>query len=393
MTYQKLELDPTHPVLSWAGHDLAPAETKMAKNVASLPFVFKHVALMPDVHLGKGALVGSVIATKEAIIPAAVGVDLGCGMMAIQTPFMGEKLDGKLKKIRLDLEAQIPVGFEENKQISKDASNWQGWQDFGQLHRGVGGLENKALRQLGSLGGGNHFIEICVDTENRVWLMLHSGSRNVGNKLAQCHIDTAKDLAKLADLSLPDRDLAYFVAGTVEFAAYWRDLQWAQDYAKMNREVMMSRVIQTIDKHLNGGKKSKPLLVVNCHHNYAEKEIHFDEEVYVTRKGAVRAQTSDYGIIPGSMGTKSYIVKGKGNADSFCSCSHGAGRIMSRSMAKNTYTLDDLIAQTSGVECRKDPELLDEIPAAYKPIDRVMANQADLVEVIATLKQVICIKG
>jgi tRNA-splicing ligase RtcB (3'-phosphate/5'-hydroxy nucleic acid ligase) len=368
MTYQELEIDTPKPVFSWAGHDLAQAETKMAKNVASLPFVFKHVALMPDVHLGKGALVGSVIATKNAIIPAAVGVDLGCGMIAIQTPFTGEKLDGKLKKIRLDLEAQIPVGFEENKQISKDASNWQGWRNFAQLHRGVRGLENKATRQLGSLGGGNHFIEVCIDTENCVWLMLHSGSRNIGNKLAQCHIDTAKDLAKLADTRLPDRDLAYFVSGTPEFAAYWRDLQWAQDYAKTNRDVMMARFMQVIDRHLNGGKKSKPLLVINCHHNYAEKEIHFDEEVYVTRKGAVRARVEDYGIIPGSMGTKSYIVKGKGNAASFCSCSHGAGRIMSRSMAKNTYILDDLIAQTAGVECRKDTELLDEIPAAYKSL-------------------------
>jgi tRNA-splicing ligase RtcB (3'-phosphate/5'-hydroxy nucleic acid ligase) len=393
MTYQELEINTFTPVLSWAGHDLAQPETKMAKNVASLPFVFKHVALMPDVHLGKGALVGSVIATKEAIIPAAVGVDIGCGMMAIQTPFKGEKLDGKLKKIRLDLEAQIPVGFEENKQITKDATNWQGWQGFAELHKGVSGLENKAMRQLGSLGGGNHFIEVCIDTENKVWLMLHSGSRNIGNKLAQCHIDTAKDLAKLADLSLPDRDLAYFVAGTPEFAAYWRDLQWAQDYARTNRDVMMARFMRIMEQHLNGGKKMKPLLSINCHHNYAEKEIHFGEEVYVTRKGAVRAQKEDYGIIPGSMGTKSYIVKGKGNAQSFCSCSHGAGRIMSRSMAKNTYTLDDLIAQTSGVECRKDTELLDEIPAAYKLIDKVMENQSDLVEVVATLKQVVCIKG
>jgi len=310
MTYQELEIDTPTSVLSWAGHDLGQQETKMAKNVASLPFVFKHVALMPDVHLGKGALVGSVIATKEAIIPAAVGVDIGCGMIAIQTPFKGEKLDGKLKKIRLDLEAQIPVGFEENKQITKDATNWQGWQDFGELHKGVSGLENRAMRQLGSLGGGNHFIEVCIDTENKVWLMLHSGSRNIGNKLAQCHIETAKDLARLANLSLPDRDLAYFVAGTPEFAAYWRDLQWAQDYARTNRDVMMARFMRVMEQHLNGGKKMKPLLTINCHHNYAEKETHFGEEVYVTRKGAVRAQKEDYGIIPGSMGTKSYIVKG-----------------------------------------------------------------------------------
>jgi tRNA-splicing ligase RtcB (3'-phosphate/5'-hydroxy nucleic acid ligase) len=393
MTFQELTLDTSTPVLSWAGHELAQAETKMAKNVASLPFVFKHVALMPDVHLGKGALVGSVIATKDAIIPAAVGVDIGCGMTAVQTPFSEQQLDGKLKKIRLNLEAQIPVGFEENKQLSKDVTNWQGWQDFNELHRGVRGLEIRAERQLGSLGGGNHFIEVCIDTNSKVWLMLHSGSRNVGNKLAQCHMDTAKDLAKLAETSLPDRDLAYFVAGTPEFAAYWRDLQWAQDYAKANRDVMMSRSLRVIEQHLGGGKKIKPLLAIDCHHNYAEREVHFGEEVYITRKGAVRARTEDYGIIPGSMGAKSYIVKGKGNAQSFCSCSHGAGRIMSRSKAKNTYTLDDLLVQTAGVECRKDAELIDEIPAAYKPIDLVMANQSDLVEVVATLKQVICIKG
>jgi tRNA-splicing ligase RtcB (3'-phosphate/5'-hydroxy nucleic acid ligase) len=393
MTYQQLEIDTPTPVLSWAGHDLERQETKMAINVASLPFVFKHVALMPDVHLGKGALVGSVIATKDAIVPAAVGVDVGCGMSAIQTPFMRSQLDGKLKKIRLDLEAQIPVGFEENKNITKDASNWQGWKDFKELHRGVKGLENKAIRQLGSLGGGNHFIEVCIDTEDRVWLMLHSGSRNIGNKLAQCHIDTAKNLAKLAEINLADRDLAYFVTNTPEFDAYWRDLQWAQSYAKINRDVMMSRFMRVMEQHLNGGKKMKPLRSIDCHHNYAEKEIHFEEEVYVTRKGAVRAQTDDYGIIPGSMGSKSYIVKGKGNAASFCSCSHGAGRIMSRSMARNTYTLDDLISQTAGVECRKDTEIIDEIPSAYKSIDEVMKNQADLVEVIATLKQVLCIKG
>ncbi len=393
MTYQQLAIDSANPVLSWAGHELAQPELKMAKNVAGLPFVFKHVALMPDVHLGKGALVGSVIATTNAIVPAAVGVDIGCGMMAVQTPFVAAQLDGKLKQIRLDLEAQIPVGFEENQQVAKDVTNWQGWRDFGELHRGVRGLQNRAMRQLGSLGGGNHFIEVCVDTDLHVWLMLHSGSRNIGNKLAQCHMDTAKDLAKLAQIDLPDRDLAYFVAGTAEFEAYWRDLQWAQAYARTNREVMMARLVRTIERHLGGGKKTKPLLTIDCHHNYAEREVHFGADVYVTRKGAVRARREDYGIIPGSMGAKSYIVTGKGNAQSFCSCSHGAGRLMSRSAAKNTYTLDDLLVQTAGIECRKDAEIIDEIPAAYKPIDRVMANQSDLVEVVATLKQVICIKG
>ena len=393
MPYEKLEISTPKPVLSWANHSLGSDETKMAKNVASLPFVFKHVALMPDVHLGKGALVGSVVATKDAVIPAAVGVDVGCGMSAIKTPFVAEQLEGKLKQIRLDIEAAIPVGFNENKDVEKAVANWQGWRDFKELHSGVQRLEGKSMKQMGSLGGGNHFIEVCLDTENSVWLMLHSGSRHIGNMLAQNHISTAKQLAKLTSVSLPDPDLAYFVAGTPEFTAYWRDLQWAQDYARFNRDVMMARFQRIVEKHLAGGKPTKPLLSVNCHHNYAEKEVHFGEDVYVTRKGAVRAREEDYGIIPGSMGTKSFIVKGKGNHDSYCSCSHGAGRLMSRSKAKKHFSLDDLVEQTQGIECRKDEGVLDEIPGAYKPIDEVMANQSDLVEVVATLKQVVCVKG
>lgn len=393
MPYEQLKISTPSPVLSWANHALGSEETKMAKNVASLPFVFKHVALMPDVHLGKGALVGSVVATREALMPAAVGVDIGCGMAAIKTPFVADKLEGKFKKIRLDLEAAIPVGFNENKDIEKSVTNWQHWADFKELHRGVQDLKGKAMRQMGSLGGGNHFIEVCIDTENQVWLMLHSGSRNIGNVLAQCHISTAKELAKMTKTSLPDPDLAYFVAGTPEFQAYWRDLQWAQNYARVNRDVMMARFKRIVEKHLAGGKPTKALLEVNCHHNYAEKEVHFGEDVYVTRKGAVRAREEDYGIIPGSMGTKSFIVKGKGNHDSYCSCSHGAGRQMSRSKAKKHFSLDDLIEQTQGIECRKDEGVLDEIPGAYKPIDEVMNNQSDLVEVVATLKQVVCVKG
>lgn len=393
MAYEKLKLSTPAPVLSWANHELGPEETKMAKNVASLPFVFKHVALMPDVHLGKGALVGSVVATKDAILPAAVGVDIGCGMCAVKTPFTAAQLEGKLKQIRLEIEAAIPVGFNENKDVDKTVSNWQGWREFKDLHSGVQHLESKALKQMGSLGGGNHFIEVCLDAEDQVWLMLHSGSRNIGNMLAQRHIETAKELMKLSQTKLPDPELSYFVQGTHEFQAYWHDLQWAQHYAKFNRDVMMARFQRIVEKHLAGGKPTKPLLQVNCHHNYAEKEVHFGEDVYVTRKGAVRAREEDYGIIPGSMGAKSYIVKGKGNCDSYCSCSHGAGRLMSRNKAKNTYTLDDLIQQTQGIECRKDEGVLDEIPAAYKPIDQVMENQSDLVEVVATLKQVVCVKG
>ncbi|MEH2196558.1 MAG: RtcB family protein [Nostoc sp.] len=316
-----------------------------------------------------------------------------CGMSAIKTSFTAEQLEGKLKKIRLDIEATIPTGFNENKDVEKSVINWQHWDNFKDLHRGVQDLQSKAMRQMGSLGGGNHFIEVCLDTENQVWLMLHSGSRNIGNKLAQCHIHTARELAKMAGNKLPDPDLAHFVAGTPEFQAYWHDLQWSQNYARVNRDVMMARFKHIVEKHLVGGKATKPLLQVNCHHNYAEKEVHFDEDVYVTRKGAVRAQTEDYGIIPGSMGAKSFIVKGKGNAHSFCSCSHGAGRLMSRNKAKNVYTLDDLIEQTQGVECRKDEGVLDEIPGAYKSIEKVMENQADLVEVVATLKQVLCVKG
>ncbi|CAC5341634.1 MULTISPECIES: RtcB family protein [Planktothrix] len=393
MPYETLNLSSPKPVLSWANHDLGSAETKMAKNVASLPFVFKHVALMPDVHLGKGALVGSVIATKEAIIPAAVGVDIGCGMCAIKLPFIAEQMEGKLKKIRQEIEAAIPVGFDQNKHIEKAVTNWQGWREFKDLHSKVQNLESKAIKQMGSLGGGNHFIELCLDEENNVWLMLHSGSRHIGNMLAQNHIDTAKNLAKLAELKLPDPDLAYFVSGTPEFVAYWNDLQWAQHYAKFNRDIMMARFKRIVETAVAGGKPTKALLEVNCHHNYSEKEVHFGEEVYVTRKGAVRAAEQDYGIIPGSMGAKSFIVKGKGNHDSYCSCSHGSGRLMSRSKAKKTFTLDDLIQQTEGVECRKDTGIIDEIPGAYKSIDEVMKQQSDLVEVVATLKQILCVKG
>ena len=393
MPYKKLDLSTNKPILSWAKGELSSQETQMAKNTASLPFVYKHVSLMPDVHLGKGALVGSVIATKDAVIPAAVGVDIGCGMAALKMPFEQKQLEGKLKKIRSDLESAIPVGFNQNKNLEKSVVNWQGWRDFKELHSGVQRLEDKALKQMGSLGSGNHFIELCLDTEGQVWLMLHSGSRHIGNQLAQCHIGTAKELAKLADSKLPDLDLAYFVAGTPEFAAYWRDLQWAQNYARFNRDVMMVRFQRIVEKHLAGGKATKPILSVNCHHNYAERETHFGEDVYVTRKGAVRAQKEDYGIIPGSMGAKSFIVKGKGNHDSFCSCSHGAGRLMSRSKAKRQFSVDDVVKQTEGVECRKDRGVIDEIPAAYKPIEEVIDRQTDLVEVVATLKQVVCVKG
>lgn len=368
----------------------------MVQNMANLPCIFKHIALMPDAHLGKGAMVGSVIATKDAIIPAAVGVDIGCGMMARKLPFKASALEGKLAALRHAIEAKIPVGFEGNQHIEKGVDQWKGWKRFSRLHEGVQKKQKKAVSQLGSLGGGNHFIEVCIDPEQKdpdIWLMLHSGSRHIGNAIATCHIQTAKQLHKLMDLKVPDPDLSYFVQGTKEFNAYWQDLQWAQQYAFQNREIMMERLMKIIAKSLNAGQPFEVEISVNCHHNYASLEYHFGEEVFVTRKGAVAAGAGTYGIIPGSMGSKSYIVKGKGNAASFQSCSHGAGRTMSRNQAKKHFTLKDLETQTAGVECRKDRGVLDEIPAAYKDIDEVMAAQTDLVEITACLKQVLCVKG
>ncbi|MDJ0588726.1 MAG: RtcB family protein [Pleurocapsa sp. MO_226.B13] len=270
-----------------------------------------------------------------------------CGMAAVKMPFTGDRVEGKLKKIRHQIERSIPVGRWGNKNIEKNVTNWQGWRDFKELHPGVQDLNNKALQQMGSLGGGNHFIELCLDTDNYVWLMLHSGSRHIGNKLAQCHISTGKKLAQLANLSLPDPDLAYFVAGTPEFEAYWRDLQWAQDYARFNRDVMMGRFKKIVEEFVTGGKETKPLLSVNCHHNYAEKEVHFGEDIYVTRKGAVRARKEDYGIIPGSMGTKSYIVKGKGNHDSYCSCFIGETQVLTN---KGLMLIKDVYDSAESIE-------------------------------------------
>ena len=328
---------------------------------------------MPDVHLGKDALVGSVIATKDAVIPAAVGVDIGCGMAALQLPFKQRHLEGKLKKIRSDIEAAIPVGRAQNKDIEKAVTNWQGWQDFKELHSGVQRLDDKALKQMGSLGGGNHFIELCIDTEENVWLMLHSGSRHIGNQLAQCHIGTAKELAKLADNKLPDPDLAYFVSGTEEFAAYWQDLQWAQDYARFNRDVMMARFQRIVEKHLAGGKATKPILSVNCHHNYAEQETHFGKSVYVTRKGAVRARKEDYGIIPGSMGAKSFIVKGKGNHDSFCSCFVGETKVLTD---RGLMTVKDVYGRAEEVSLISYNEQTRKFEA--KPIVDCSAREAEV---------------
>jgi tRNA-splicing ligase RtcB (3'-phosphate/5'-hydroxy nucleic acid ligase) len=392
MPYEKLNVGGAkQDILSWAGHGFSIEEQTMLRNVSRLPCLFKHVALMPDAHLGKGSMVGSVLATKEAVIPATVGVDIGCGMMAVKTPFQSGILDGKLKDLRLAIEETIPVGFKSYKESVDESSYWEGWNDFRDLHDGVQGLKAKAMKQLGTLGGGNHFIEVCLDTENSVWLMLHSGSRNIGKELAERHINTAKGLWRLSELPAPD--LAYFIQGSREFTAYWKDLKWAQAFAMKNREIMMARLLQVFNKMFNHRQAFRPELTVNCHHNYVALERHYGEEVFVTRKGAINADQGVFGIIPGSMGARSFIVQGRGAAESFNSCSHGAGRKMSRGAAKRAFNKDDLARQTTGVECRKDVGVLDEIPGAYKDIKQVMKNQSDLVKIVAEIKQVVCVKG
>jgi tRNA-splicing ligase RtcB len=392
MPYHKLPIGGAHAeILSWANHEFSHEEQSMLRNVSRLPCLFKHVALMPDAHLGKGSMVGSVVATKDAVIPATVGVDIGCGMMAVKTPFKSGILDGRLKDLRHAIEENIPVGFNDYRDPVTESGGWVGWEHFGDLHQGVHDRKAKAMKQLGTLGGGNHFIEVCLDTENFVWLMLHSGSRNIGKELADRHISTAKSLWQLSELPAPD--LAYFIQGTPEFAAYWEDLKWAQGYAMKNREIMMSRLLQVFNKMFNHRQSFEPEMAVNCHHNYVALEEHYGEKVFVTRKGAINAEKDVYGIIPGSMGAKSFIVKGRGLPESFNSCSHGAGRKMSRGAAKRHFTSADLVKQTAGVECRKDHGVLDEIPGAYKSIEAVMKNQKDLVEVVAEIKQVVCVKG
>jgi len=392
MTYQKLNISGAQAdVFSWVNHGLSLEEQNMLRNVSRLPCLFKHVALMPDAHLGIGSMVGSVIATKDAVIPATVGVDIGCGMMAVKTPFKSGILDGKLKDLRHNIERTIPVGFNWHNEPVDESYEWENWKLFSGLHKGVQDRKSKAMNQLGTLGGGNHFVEVCLDTKNRVWLMLHSGSRGIGNEIATRHIATAKELHRLSEL--PDPALAYFIKGTHEFRNYWRDLKWAQDYAMKNREIMMKRLLYQFNRMFNKGEDFTPEITVNCHHNYVAQEHHYDEDVYVTRKGAINAESGRYGIIPGSMGAKSFIIKGLGTPESFNSCSHGAGRKMSRTKAKKMFTKQDLEAQTKGVECRKDKGVIDEIPGAYKNIDKVMANQKDLVEVVAELKQVVCVKG
>jgi tRNA-splicing ligase RtcB len=368
-------------------------------NIASLPFIYHHVAAMPDVHVGIGATIGSVIATKKAIIPAAVGVDIGCGMVACRLSLTANDIDEKsLRKVFDQISRDVPVGRAQHRDrevLLHAAMPFEARLDkMTEKHPSLlkaFGKFSKWMNQMGTLGGGNHFIEVCLDEADRVWVMLHSGSRGIGNALAAYFIELARQDMERWMIHLPDRDLAYFPEGGEHFDDYVEALTWAQEYAMQNRECMLDLVLKALGRHLPEFDVESE--VVNCHHNYVAREHHFGDDVWVTRKGAIRARAGDLGIIPGSMGAQSYIVQGKGNSESFTSCAHGAGRRMSRTAAEKTFTEGDLAQQTEGVICRKDKGVVDEIPGAYKDIDTVMANQSDLVEVLHRLKQVICVKG
>ena len=386
------------PVHVWTS-ELEGESAKQLANVARLPFVFRHVAAMPDVHTGIGATVGSVIPTKGAIIPAAVGVDIGCGMSAVRLSLSAAELPDPLHRVRGAIEAAVPVGFDQH--AAADALG-DAAQPFARAldriadkHPKLAKMQKRFdetwVRQLGTLGGGNHFIELCLDEAERLWIMLHSGSRGIGNCIGRYFIERAREHCLKADVRLPDRDLAWFEEGTPLFDDYVEAVAWAQDYAAANRRAMMGLILDALERVLPPFAPTTE--AINCHHNYVAREQHFGESVFVTRKGAIRAGEGELGIIPGSMGAKSYIVRGLGNPASFHSCAHGAGRRMSRTEAKRRFTRADLERQTEGVECRKDKGVIDEIPGAYKDIDEVMANQTDLVEVAHTLKQVVCVKG
>lgn len=399
------------PIKAWVnGVQLEDEAMKQLKHLAGLPFVHKHIAVMPDVHAGKGSTVGSVIPTYGAIIPAAVGVDIGCGMMAVKTNITAKQLPDNLFGIRTDIEAAVPHGRTANGgpgdrgawgnpppvvemafTSSSGTSLKTGLDQIIDKHPKIKQAGERAANHLGTLGTGNHFVEICLDEHDAVWIMLHSGSRGIGNRIGSYFIEIAKQEMERFFISLPDKDLSYLPEGTDHFNDYVAAVGWAQGFAMANRRVMMTNVIDAL-------KKTFPWLAadtiaVNCHHNYVAKERHLGKDVFLTRKGAVSAKKDELGIIPGSMGTKSFIVRGKGNHESFCSCSHGAGRKMSRTEAKKTFTLADHIKATAGVECRKDEDVIDETPMAYKDIDAVMAAQADLVEIVHTLRQVVCVKG
>ena len=403
--YEFTQVEGGAPIKSWTRgvpvDDKAKAQLAKA---AQMPFIFKHVAAMPDVHVGIGATVGSVIPTKGAVIPAAVGVDIGCGMMAARTSLVASDLPDNLAGIRSAFESAVPHGRSAGRG-RRDKGAWgdppQGVVDawaalavrFGNIVAKYPKLKNSnTLVHLGTLGTGNHFLELCLDQDQRVWVMLHSGSRGVGNAIGRFFIELAKQDMRKWHINLPDEDLAYFPEGTEHFDDYVEAVEWAQDFAALNRRVMMTHALDALRSQI-----AKPFdaecEAVNCHHNYVTRENHFGENVLITRKGAVRAAKGTLGIIPGSMGAKSFIVRGLGNADSFESCSHGAGRVMSRTQAKKLVSLDEHIADTAGVECRKDEGVIDETPKAYKPIEAVMSAQSDLVEIVHTLKQVVCVKG
>ncbi|PZR52936.1 RtcB family protein [Xylanimonas oleitrophica] len=396
------------PTLMWAHeHDVEPAALQQLRNIAALPWV-EGVRVMPDVHLGKGATVGSVIAMRDAVSPNAVGVDIGCGMIGVRTSLRASDLPDDLGGLRSRIERAVPVGFNAHKEPvdlrrlrpiaegAKTSETLRGadafWERFDRLHGDVSKIESKVRKQLGTLGGGNHFCEICVDTTGQVWLQLHSGSRNIGKTLAEIHVAVAKKLDH--NQGLVDRDLAVFLAGTPEMDAYLDDLRWAQEYAARSRAVMMALVVDVVRQYF-AARGLEPTFdeAVNVHHNYVAVEQVDGAELIVTRKGAIRAGRGDLGLIPGSMGTGSYIVRGLGNPDSYWSASHGAGRRMSRTRARKEFTVADLAEQTAGIECRKDAGVLDEIPGAYKDLDSVIAAQSDLVEVVAKLETVLCVKG
>ena len=388
--------------LMWAHpHEVEAQALDQLRNISRLPWVHG-VRVMPDVHLGKGATVGSVVAMRNAVSPAAVGVDIGCGMQAVRTSLTVEDLPEDLHRLRLDVEKAIPVGFNAHDsapnvdRLGVAHGRFAGWDRFwgrfGDLHDGVQDRESKAMKQMGTLGGGNHFIELTSDDDGRIWLMLHSGSRNIGKEIAERHIGEAKGLEH--NLGLPDRDLAVFLAGTPQMEAYLRDLYWAQDYAARNRAVMMALFQEVVASTFAGlGLAVTYGEQISAHHNYVSEESYDGVDLIVTRKGAISAQSGQLGLIPGSMGTGSYVVKGLGNEQGYCSASHGAGRTMSRTKAKKTFTVDDLVAQTAGVECRKDRGVVDEIPGAYKNLESVIEAQTDLVEVVARLTTLLCVKG
>jgi len=398
MPVQQVLTNQRVPVKIWTD-DVDERSKEQLGNIASLPFIHHHVAAMPDVHLGIGATIGSVIATHKAIIPAAVGVDLGCGMVAARLSITANDLDEKsLKKVFDQITRDVPVGRAQHpdKRILVEAAKpfEVGLKILTDRHPELlkaFGKFSKWTNQMGTLGGGNHFIEVCLDEADQVWVILHSGSRGIGNAIADYFIKLARKDMERWMINLPDRDLAYFPEGTEHFVDYVEAVHWAQEYAMQNRQSMLELVLSALARHL------PPFVVttevVNCHHNYVAKEHHYGANVWVTRKGAIRARIGDIGIVPGSMGARSYIVSGKGNLESFCSSAHGAGRRMSRTAAEKCFTEADLAAQTAGVICRKDKGVLDEIPGAYKDIDQVMANQKDLTEILHTLKQVVCVKG